>query len=427
MIPYFEELGQAVDAAWSAAGREPSRLPRLAADALRARPVPGHLGLGDVLTWVATTRPEVFPRQGDLPATFGDPPITVWHRDDFRIDVNVWATSTTAIHQHGFAGAFQVLHGSSLHSRYTFVERRRVSEHLRVGELSLRRMEVLRVGDVAEIAPGPAFVHALFHLDHPSATVVVRTHGDVAFQPQLNHDPPGVAYDTSLNTIFDELDHRRLQLLSLVGSIDVDGTDALLEHLFRQADPLWAYHTLASTLPSALATRGMDFPALEAVVDRWFDVVPWPDAELRAILRDAARHRVRRWDAGSRRALLTDARDRLIAAVLVNAPDRASIEDFLRAELPGQPPVDTLVAFIDRAYQVRDAFRPDVSALGVHDSAVGILREMVAEDLDFDGVLATIARHNPESDLGPQLELLRARDRQLRGFGLFAAWFGGLL
>ena len=210
MIPYFQHLGEAVEAAWAAAGREPEQLPAVASQALRAAPAHEHTSIDEVLGWVSAVPAEAFPPQPDMLAAFGDPPVTVYWGGDFRIDVNLWATSTTAIHQHAFAGAFQVLHGSSLESQYGFVETRRVSEDLRLGELELHSMHVRRVGDVSEIPPGPAYIHALFHLDHPSATVVVRSNGDAAYLPQLGYDAPGVAYNSELDRVFGPLAHRRL-------------------------------------------------------------------------------------------------------------------------------------------------------------------------------------------------------------------------
>lgn len=423
MLAYFQQLGDAVDAAWGRVDRDPERLPGIAAALLRERPAHEHTALHLVLDWVASVAADRFPTQADPFASFGEPPVTTYWADDFRIDVNIWASSSTAIHQHAFAGAFQVLHGASLEGRYTFRETRRVSGALRLGELSLREMVRHRVGDVSEIAAGAAFIHSLFHLDHPSATVVVRSHGDAAHLPQLLYDPPGVAFDSDLNGIFSPLEHRRLQVVQLVAATRPQALESLLTPMLRDARLLWAYHLLADTLPSALAARGTDFATLDQTMDRWFAEVAWPDADLAAVVRSAGRDRVRRGDVTQRRALFTEPDDRVVAAALRNASDRAAVTAFLAREFPDRDPLAVVLSFIDRGYEIRSPWNPQVCALGLHESSVGVLRVMVETDVDFEGVLAVIADANPEVDLEPQLADLRKRDADLRTFGMFASWF----
>jgi len=76
--------------------------------------------------------------QKNLDATFGQPPITLFHHDRFYIEALFWLSSTTSIHQHAFAGAFSVLAGSSVQARYRFEPRTGVERRLRFGHVSLR-------------------------------------------------------------------------------------------------------------------------------------------------------------------------------------------------------------------------------------------------------------------------------------------------
>jgi hypothetical protein len=87
--------------------------PEIAANALLAADLPAKIDTWDPIRWVHVTTD--FTRQMDPQASFGDPPITLFVGPRFYIDVYYWLDSTTAIHEHGFSGAFQVLHGASVH------------------------------------------------------------------------------------------------------------------------------------------------------------------------------------------------------------------------------------------------------------------------------------------------------------------------
>jgi len=82
---------------------------------------------GKSIRWVHNS--VSLPEQQDIEGRFGNPPITMFSGARFYIDVYYWLDGTTAIHQHSFTGAFQVLLGSSIHSRYSFREDKIINEH----------------------------------------------------------------------------------------------------------------------------------------------------------------------------------------------------------------------------------------------------------------------------------------------------------
>jgi hypothetical protein len=51
--------------------------------------------------------------------------------------------------------------------------------------MSLKVCELLNVGDVQEIQAGRQYIHSLFHLDQPSATIVIRTEKSPLYLPQF--------------------------------------------------------------------------------------------------------------------------------------------------------------------------------------------------------------------------------------------------
>ncbi len=144
---------------------------------------------------------------------FGQPELVVYDDPRFYIQILFWLDGTTDIHQHMFSGAFHVLGGSSIHSEFVFEQAVTVSAHLRVGDLRVTRTELLEAGRTVAIVGGREFIHALFHLETPSLTVVVRTHNDPGVGPQFTYLPPHLAVDP---THYDALTMRRKQLLDVL-------------------------------------------------------------------------------------------------------------------------------------------------------------------------------------------------------------------
>ncbi|HRH46497.1 MAG TPA: hypothetical protein PKY82_32940, partial [Pyrinomonadaceae bacterium] len=114
----FKQLGKIIEQNWRDKNYSEDLFPAVAAHALREFGLPEKVTAWDTIAWALgeTTLPE----QRDLPGRFGDPPITLYNSPRFHIDIYFWMEGTTSIHQHAFCGAFQVIHGSSIHSSYEF-------------------------------------------------------------------------------------------------------------------------------------------------------------------------------------------------------------------------------------------------------------------------------------------------------------------
>ena len=118
MIEKFNKLGAKIETLWRDKNYAEDEFPAIAAKYLTESAISGDISAWDVIDW-GLNEPQL-PEQKDLHANFADPPITVFNAPRFHIDVYYWLEGTTAIHQHSFCGAFQVLHGSSIHSWYDF-------------------------------------------------------------------------------------------------------------------------------------------------------------------------------------------------------------------------------------------------------------------------------------------------------------------
>src|SRR5947209_13453020 len=104
----FNELGLLVESLWRERNYSEAEFPELAAQALAEIDL-ARRGVTpwEIIRWLHTE--SQLPRQQDIDATFGNPPITLFCGSRFYVDIYLWLDGTTDIHQHGFAGAFQIL------------------------------------------------------------------------------------------------------------------------------------------------------------------------------------------------------------------------------------------------------------------------------------------------------------------------------
>ena len=170
----FQILGEEIHANLKHNSFDEQAFPAIAAEALSRIDLQNDFQLDQLAEFVITTK---IKQQPSL--AFSNLPPIVYRCEEFYIELLIWMDATTAIHQHAFSGAFRVLVGSSFHSVYEFNEHEQINSQLLLGDVRLKMAEILRTGDVRLIHSGRSgLAHALFHLDRPSVTVVVRNHGE---------------------------------------------------------------------------------------------------------------------------------------------------------------------------------------------------------------------------------------------------------
>ncbi|MDB4968786.1 MAG: hypothetical protein JWN44_4475 [Myxococcales bacterium] len=273
-VQNIEQLGNEIEQAWRGSDYREEAFAEIAQAALAKRALHRELSAVDVARWLHRA-PQVPPQAAD--AKFGEPPVTLFAGRHFYVEVLFWLDGTTAIHQHSFSGAFHVLFGSSIHTRYTFTPGETISDTLLLGELRAGKPELLAAGDTRPILAGNRLIHSLFHLERPSATLVVRTRHAAGTDPQYSYLPPGIAHDPfgedarlpRLQQLFEVLRHaqspERSQLLrEVIEGADLHSCAILLVNLFRaqaikkeESDALLAvlagrHAALASALALAL-------------------------------------------------------------------------------------------------------------------------------------------------------------------------------
>jgi hypothetical protein len=333
-LDYFDVLGRAVSQAWSVRGRDATVLPDVAERALAVIEPPSGLDAAAILSWTAGARH--LPKQTRPGDTFGQPPLVLYREEDFYIQALTWMEGTTAIHDHGFAGAFMVLQGSSLHVEHTLaVAERLADDQLVLGNLTVRRPEVLGPLDVRRIEPGGDFIHALFHLEQPTVSIVVRNRSCNLLLPEYGYLSPGLGWDGLWE---DRTWSKRLQSIDTLVRLDPSAGRRRMEELVAGEATLWEAFSLlhhwfsrhwwddvSATLAELLARRAAPLAILGPVLER--------EAGVRRIL--------------ARRGLLDALHQRLFLALLANLPDAPSITTILGRLFPGQPPGALLLDWVE--------------------------------------------------------------------------------
>jgi hypothetical protein len=404
MVDFFRALGRSILERWERARFDASAFPELAAAALGERPPSAHVDPMEIVRHVE--RSDALETQEGPEVDFGEPAITVFRCERFRIDVLFWVDGTTTIHEHAFSGAFHVMQGGSLESRYAFSPTRRLSERLLLGDLALRSVDRLRAGDVRPIHPGAKLVHALFHLDRPSVSVVVRTPRDDGARPQYDYARPGIAFDPYHRT---DVMRRRLAILRMLSRTGYADFDTHALYTVQSADAPTAFHLLTGLRPefrdpaSYLAFLQRLRPAHPELVEA---LVPWEHDQRRTA------HIVRL------RALAKNAEHRFFLAVLLNVTDRRRILDAVQAEHPTRPASESVLRWIAELARV-----DRVNAWVAQTAGATAVPAMV--DFPVDERTMNVARRMLEDRWsGPTCEGEAAAEQALRASLLVGAMVG---
>ncbi len=399
----FTELGRAVDASWRASHYDERRFAKVAAAALSEARVSDRVELEDLLDAICAG--EDLPEQRS--SGFGEPPIVAFRTERFLIEVLPWLDGTTDLHQHGFAGAFTVLHGRSLHSEFEFECEYRYSERLAVGALRPRAMELLQVGDVRAIPLGSEFIHSLFHLDRPSVSVVVRTLGGSVGGPQLSYSRrSGLCWDPFHRVASSELLRQLLPLLPVGGE---ERCKRRLRSLLERADA-WATFQLVLQLGRELGSRA----AVEEAIEGFS--LPQPELVRRSLLEVQERARAR--SIIERRARLISADHRFLLAVALNVRGRQRCLGIVEELYPGRSGASTITRWVAELSEASQLGQGGVLGLRFDDAALEVLERMLLGVSDEQLVGGLLERYGREA-IDAQRPRIDQLQRLLRRSPLF--------
>jgi len=329
-VSLIQQLGSSIERSWQSAEYDQSLFPRLCADALGTARLHERISPDDIVRAVFAGE---LPQQLDPDANFGQPPVTLFRSRRFYISALFWVDGTTTIHDHAFAGAFQVLAGESIEANFSFAPEREVGGSLRLGSLLGGQAALRRAGDVRAVPAGPSFIHSLFHLARPSVSLVVRTFRDPTVATQFNYSSSGIAVDPFLQ---DPVRDRTIQICELLRRTEDRQFEERVGDLIAGADA----HTAFSIVQAC--TKVTDVTLLDRLVERIRD-------------REVS-HRVRRWVAErrrtdlliSRRAQVHDPELRFMLAVLLNGKRLVDVLALVASSAPGVDPAKQTAAWLQR-------------------------------------------------------------------------------
>jgi hypothetical protein len=358
------QIGRELQARWRAVRNDHRRFADLAVDVLHEFSPAQKLTVEDLVRGLFTD--EVLPIQLDPEARFGDASITLFHGREFHVDVVFWLDSKTSVHQHGFSGAFQVLAGSSLHARYSFEQTRYLDDHVHLGRLQPSDLEVLERGDVRPILPGDAYVHALWHLERPSVSFIVREHARSTAQPQYSYLASCLEYDPFF--INDQTTTTRLQMLRLLHSLNAPLLGEMIEAVGREGAPLPIVRLTqwVSRRPAGLGQRLVE--AVRKYDPGYADAL---DLALEELEREGRISLVR--------DKVQDPDQRLLLGLLQHCPDRDQILRHVARLRPSAHPAELISGWIASIL---------VQTHGIEISPAGLaaLTSMLASDLSSSAV-----------------------------------------
>lgn len=408
---FFRALGERIEAAFLEAGHDEARFPEIAERALRdARPA-DHLRDTSVLEWLMRARS--IPRQINIAYDFGQPAVVVYSAPLWYIEVIHWLDGTTNIHQHGFNGAFSVLAGSSLHTRYSFEPKARYGARLLRGDLARTGAELLRAGDVRRIDAGAGLIHSLFHLERPSVTVVVRTDHVPGDTPQYTFEEPGLAFDPFHQP---ELLVRRRQAIEALAAFAPRKLARTLPETLGSVDPftLVSLSLAAAPLVGESELRRALVPAREKAGD------------LVDTILEVAHRRRRRARLIALRSRLRSADHRFFLALLLSFDTVSDMRSVVRARHPESDPDDLLIQWLSEVTSAPDPEDPSrpVFAVTIAGALSDLARAMLG-GATFESTIARLGQSYDPADLASQAADLRRAYDALRGAELITPLFRG--
>lgn len=338
MNSYFEKLGQTVLERWREQNFSLEVFPELARIAIDENPPSDNVDIEEMIYEFLFNDEQPFQSESG----FGQPELIAFNDPRFYIQILFWLEGTTEIHQHEFSGAFHVMQGSSVHSEFDFVSARSVTPHIRIGDLRVKRIELLETGRTMPITSGRQCIHSLFHLDTPSITVVVRTHHDPGTGPQYNYLPPHIAINP-MNS--DALTARRKQLLDVMETIDDSNYAPYVNEMMGSLDFERGFNMLRHAMPRL---QGLD---------EWDEALATfqnKHGELAVGVPETLAECLRRETISQLRHFIVNPEHRFFLALLVNIQKRSDIFALITQRFPGSSPIATILSWAEELMEFND-------------------------------------------------------------------------
>lgn len=158
-IGMIKEIVAEAQRLWDASGKNTKTFPTVCAGLLSKIDL-RNLYTSDFLGHIAT---HSIGRQYYTQNDFSNLPICLAFAEDVFMDLYVWTSSDTNIHNHCFVGAFSVLIGEVTQTQYQFNARTEVADGLHVGDCLQTDQRTIKVGDIQTIEFLDEFIHQSIH------------------------------------------------------------------------------------------------------------------------------------------------------------------------------------------------------------------------------------------------------------------------
>lgn len=419
----FQKLGATVEELWREKNYDESVFPTIAAECLKEANLPEKVSAWEIIEW--TLKQTHLPEQRDAAGRFGDPPITLYNSPRFHVDVYFWLEGTTAVHQHAFCGAFQVLMGSSLHSWFEFETSEKINVFTEIGNLNLKTADLFSVGDVQEIQAGKNYIHGLFHLDQPSATVVVRTHKSPLHLPQFNYYKPFLAIDP----FYEETDTlKKLQSISALIRAKHPESDRMISEWLEIADFQTTFSIL-SHLKNFLQNNKLDQMfnpnAPQERFEKFMEIARTRHGEKANVFPKIFEHRENVEQIIKRRSYITDAEQRFFLALLMNVEGKNQIFALIKERFSDVEPIEKVLDWTFDLAQTKVLGENIPNALGIEnfDDIDSFVLESLLKDKNLDEMKTALQIDYPNDDISAVAETLPERTEKIKSAAIFKPLF----
>jgi len=264
-LEVLDDLADRIHSRWSAVNFDEALFAELSAAALRETELSSRISGAEIVSSLIAPW-----RSTDNLSTHGSSAVVpLLSSTHFEIRAHLWVDEIGSPHQHGWAGAYQVIEGSSLQTRLTFHQLERIRRGFHLGELETHSIGMLKPGDTVAVEPGREMIHALWHIDRPAVSISVRTkqHTDRT----MDCLRPGLAYEAQSQDVDSEMRNRCLaflarfddsayqdQLKQLVSHADLPTTFFALRQAYLELEPV-----SEGVLATARSHHGDLFPIVE--------------------------------------------------------------------------------------------------------------------------------------------------------------------
>ncbi|MBY0515870.1 MAG: hypothetical protein K2P81_03105 [Bacteriovoracaceae bacterium] len=155
---------------------------------------------------------------------FSHHPLTLWSSEFMSLDLYFWLPGETALHDHGFHGAFMPIIGEYAQTTYNFAAEIEIAKGIEAGKFSKNETQILPTHKAEAIFHAPKFIHQVTH-ESRCVTLCLRSRfGGVRLS---DYYQPGLKVSAQCEASIAA--HEDLQRLSILNEFDTSSVPSLIK------------------------------------------------------------------------------------------------------------------------------------------------------------------------------------------------------